>query len=167
MLTAGSKPVAVKASGDPVETGQLLYQLYSPTLVNAQQEYLAALAGGNRTLIGASRERLASLGVTATEIARLDRERRCSRLVSVYADTDGYAAALGAREGIYITPATEIMSIAQLDQVWVLVEVFERQAAWIQAGQQAEVELDYLPGQSWQGLVDYVYPELDPATRTL
>jgi Cu(I)/Ag(I) efflux system membrane fusion protein len=49
----------------------------------------------------------------------------------------------------------------------VLVEVFERQAAWIEAGQQAEVELDYLPGQSWQGIVDYVYPELDPTTRTL
>ena len=59
------------------------------------------------------------------------------------------------------------MSIAQLDQVWVLVEVFERQASWIGAGQQAEVELDYLPGQSWQGVVDYIYPELDPMTRTL
>ena len=59
------------------------------------------------------------------------------------------------------------MSVAKLDQVWVLAEVFERQAAWIEAGQQAEVELDYLPGQSWQGVVDYVYPELDPSTRTL
>lgn len=159
--------LAVKAAGDPVETGQLLYQLYSPTLVNAQQEYLAALNGGNQTLIGASRERLASLGVTASEVSRLDRERSASRLVSVYANVNGYAADLGVREGIYITPATEIMSIAQLDQVWVLVEVFERQASWISEGQQAEVELDYLPGQSWQGIVDYIYPELDPMTRTL
>ncbi len=85
----------------------------------------------------------------------------------MYADRDGYAASLGVREGIYITPATEIMSIAQLDQVWVLVEVFERQASWISEGQQAQVELDFLPGQSWQGIVDYVYPELDPVTRTL
>lgn len=159
--------LAVKASGDPVSNGQLLFQLYSPTLVNAQQEYLAALSGGNRTLIGASRARLESFGVTATEIARLDSERSANRLVSIYADADGYAAELGVREGIYITPATEIMSIAQLDQVWVLVEVFERQAAWISIGQQAEVELDYLPGQSWQGVVDYIYPELDPSTRTL
>ncbi|MDH3441809.1 MAG: efflux RND transporter periplasmic adaptor subunit, partial [Gammaproteobacteria bacterium] len=141
--------LAVKAAGDPVETGQLLYQLYSPTLVNAQQEYLAALNGGNRTLIGASRERLQSLGVTSSEISRLDRERTANRLVSVYANVNGYAADLGVREGIYITPATEIMSIVQLDQVWVLVEVFERQASWIGVGQQAEVELDYLPGQSW------------------
>ena len=86
--------LAVKAAGDPVTSGQLLYQLYSPTLVNAQQEYLAALSGGNQTLVGASRERLASLGVTASEVSRLERERTANRLVSVYADTDGYACLL-------------------------------------------------------------------------
>ena len=159
--------LAVKAAGDPVERGQLLYQLYSPTLVNAQEEYLAALNGGNDNLRRASRERLQALGVTESEIARLESDRRANRLVSVVADSDGYAVSLGVREGIYITPATDIMSIARLDDVWVLVEVFERQAAWIQAGQQAEVELDYVPGQSWQGSVDYIYPELDPQSRTL
>ncbi|MDA0679880.1 MAG: efflux RND transporter periplasmic adaptor subunit [Proteobacteria bacterium] len=159
--------LAVKSAGDPIAAGQLLFEIYSPTLVNAQQEYLAALRGGNATLVNASRERLQSLGVAGAAIVRLDSQRAVSRLVSVYAESDGYAANLGVREGIYITPATEIMSVARLDPVWVLVEVFERQAAWITVGQQAEVELDYLPGQSWQGTVDYIYPELDPLTRTL
>ena len=59
------------------------------------------------------------------------------------------------------------MSIAKLDRVWVLAEVFERQADWIQPGQRAEVELDYLPGKRLQGTVDYIYPELDLKTRTL
>jgi Cu(I)/Ag(I) efflux system membrane fusion protein len=59
------------------------------------------------------------------------------------------------------------MSIAELDSVWVLVEVFERQVAWVKAGQRAEVILDYLPGEVLQGTVDYVYPELDSKTRTL
>jgi Cu(I)/Ag(I) efflux system membrane fusion protein len=71
------------------------------------------------------------------------------------------------REGIFVTPATNVMSIARLDRVWVLAEVFERQAAWVSAGQTAEVTLDYLPGDRWQGRVDYVYPELDPQTRAL
>ena len=159
--------LAVKAAGDPVAPGQLLYQLYSPTLVNAQQEYLAALNSGNSSLQRASRERLQALGVTTSEIERLDRERRANRLISVFAEAEGFAATLGAREGVYITPATEIMSIARLDEVWMLVEVFERQASWIRDGQEAQVELDYAPGQSWQGTVDYVYPELDPMTRTL
>ena len=159
--------LAITASGDPIEKDQLLFELYSPTLVNAQEEYLAAKNTGNGTLLAASRERLLALGVTAGEIARLDRERQVRRLVSVFASRAGYAAQLGIREGIYVTPATEIMSIAALDQVWVLAEVFERQASWIRIGQQAEVELDYLPGQGWQGTVDYIYPELDPTTRTL
>jgi len=159
--------LAVKATGDPVERGQLLFELYSPTLVNAQEEYLAARRSGNTTLLTASRSRLDALGVTASEISRLDRARTVNRLISIYSDADGYSVKLGIREGIYVTPATEIMSIAELDQVWVLAEVFERQAAWIEVGQQAEVELDYLPGQSWQGTVDYIYPELDPKTRTL
>ncbi|MCH7686113.1 MAG: efflux RND transporter periplasmic adaptor subunit, partial [Planctomycetes bacterium] len=60
-----------------------------------------------------------------------------------------------------------VMAIATLDRVWVLAEVLERQAAWIEAGQLAEVELEHLPGQRLQGTVDYVYPELDRKTRTL
>ena len=159
--------LAIKAAGDPVRRDQLIFELYSPTLVNAQEEYLVARNSGNATLLRASRERLGSLGVTDSEISRLDRERTVDRLISIFSNTDGYAASLGVREGIYITPATEVMSIVELDQVWVLAEVFERQAAWIEEGQQAEVEFDYLPGQSWQGIVDYVYPELDPVTRTL
>ena len=159
--------LATKASGDPVQEGQLLFELYSPTLVNAQQEYLAALASNNNALRNASRDRLTALGVTRSEIERLERERTPIQRVRVFAESDGVIAHLGVREGIFVTPATEIMSVARLDRVWVLAEVFERQAAWVEPGQAAEVELDYLPGRSWQGVVDYVYPELDPTTRTL
>ncbi len=155
------------ATGDPVRKGQLLFELYSPTLVNAQQEYLAALSSSNAGLRAASRDRLAALGVTAREIARLDKERTASQRVRVYAETDGVIASLGVREGMFVTPATEVMSIAQLDKVWVVAEVFERQSAWVEPGQSATVELDYLPGIVLSGTVDYVNPELDPKTRTL
>ncbi|MGI9237498.1 MAG: efflux RND transporter periplasmic adaptor subunit [Woeseiaceae bacterium] len=159
--------LATKASGDPVSKGQLLFELYSPALVNAQQEYLTALSSNNTMLRGASRDRLIALGLTESEIARLDKERVAMQRVRVYAQQDGVIAHLGAREGIFVTPATEVMSVAQLDRVWVLAEVFERQAAWVRPGQRATVELDYLPGEVLSGTVDYVYPELDPQTRTL
>lgn len=159
--------LATKASGDPVRKGQLLFELYSPTLVNAQQEYLTALKSKNTPLRNASRDRLIALGVTSGEIARLEKERVALQRVRVYAEGNGVIAHLGVREGIFVTPATEIMSVAQLDRVWVLAEVFERQAAWVRPGQRATVELDYLPGKELQGSVDYVYPELDPHTRTL
>ncbi len=159
--------LATTASGDPVTKGQLLFELYSPTLVNAQQEYLAALSSSNAGLQSASRDRLVALGVTSREIERLDRERTASRLIRVYAETDGVIAHLGVREGMFVTPATEVMSVAQLDKVWVVAEVFERQSAWVAPGQSASVELDYLPGMVLSGTVDYVNPELDPKTRTL
>jgi Cu(I)/Ag(I) efflux system membrane fusion protein len=157
----------VTASGDPVTRGQLLFELYSPTLVNAQQEFLAALASNNAKLVDASRERLRSLGVSATDVARLEREREIRQRIRVFAESDGVVADLGVREGTFITPATRTMSVVRLDRVWVLAEVFERQAAWVAPGQSASVQLDYRPGLELTGVVDYVYPELDAETRTL
>ena len=157
----------ITATGDPVSRGQTLFELYSPTLVNAEEEYLTALRSGNSTLLTASRERLAALGVSSGEINRLKQSRIVNQRMAVTAQRDGIVADLGVREGQFITPASDVMSIANLDRVWVLAEVFERQADWIQPGQRAEVELDYLPGKRLQGTVDYVYPELDPKTRTL
>ena len=156
-----------KATGDPVKKGQLLFELYSPTLVNAQEEFLTATNSGSKTLLKASRDRLAALGVSDSAVARLEKERSVQQRVRVYAESDGVIANLGVREGIYITPATEIMAVAKLDRVWVIAEVFERQSAWVAPGQKAMVELDYLPGKRLEGTVDYVYPELDPKTRTL
>jgi Cu(I)/Ag(I) efflux system membrane fusion protein len=159
--------LATTATGDPVRKGQLLFELYSPTLVNAQQEYLAALASSNAGLKNASRDRLAALGLTQSDIARLDRERAVQQRVRVFAESGGVVAGLGVREGMFGTPATEVMSVAQLDKVWIVAEVFERQSAWVEPGQQAAVQLDYLPGTTLRGTVDYVNPELDPKTRTL
>ena len=159
--------LVVKAAGDSVADGQLLFELYSPTLVNAQQEYLAALRGNSPVLLEASRERLEALGVTADEIRQLESSRTVRRRVSFFAPSDGVVVMLGVREGMYVTPATDAMAIANLDSVWVIAEVLERQAGWVASGQAATVRLDYLPGETFAGIVDYVYPELDPVTRTL
>jgi len=157
----------ITATGDPVRQGQTLFELYSPTLVNAEEEYLTALRSSNVALLKASRERLIALGISVSEIDRLERTRVVNQRMAVTASRDGIVADLAVREGAYITPATEVMSVANLDRVWVLAEIFERQADWIQAGQRAEVALDYLPGKRLQGTVDYIYPELDLVTRTL
>ncbi len=159
--------LVTNASGDPVAKGQLLFELYSPTLVSAQEEYLAALRSSNSALRNASRNRLVALGVTSTEIRRLDKERSVRQRIPVHAMADGVVVNLGVRHGMFVTPSIEVMSIASLDSIWVLAEVFERQAAWVKPGQPATVNLDYLPGETLRGTVDYVYPELNPKTRTL
>jgi Cu(I)/Ag(I) efflux system membrane fusion protein len=159
--------LVTSATGDPITKGQLLFELYSPTLVNAQQEYLAALASKNAGLQNASRDRLTALGIKDREIKRLEDERTVSQRIQVRAESNGVVAHLGIREGMFVTPATEVMTIAHLDKVWVVADVFERQSALVEPGQTATVELDYLPGTTLRGTVDYVNPELDPRTRTL
>jgi Cu(I)/Ag(I) efflux system membrane fusion protein len=159
--------LATTAKGDPVRKGQLLFELYSPTLVSAQEEFLSALRSGNAALKSASKERIAALGVTASEISRLEKERTVRQRIPVHATTDGVVAHLGVRHGMFVSPSSEVMSIAKLDSVWVLAEVLGRQTTWVEPGQDAVVTLDNLPGTTLHGTVDYIYPELDPVTRTL
>lgn len=159
--------MAVKAEGERVSRGDLLFELYSPDLINAQEEYVQALASGNASLVRASKERLITLGLEEAQIKALRRSRKTHRLVKVYAPQDGIVSSLKVGEGMFVKPATTIMTLADLSRVWVLAEVFERQADWVAVGQAAEVRLPYLPGRVWEGRVEYIYPELSAKTRTL
>jgi Cu(I)/Ag(I) efflux system membrane fusion protein len=159
--------LAVESEGERVTRGQRLFNLYSPALVNAQEEFVQALVGGNKGLIRASRSRLTALGIPGSQIKRLEKERKASQTIPIYAPQDGVVASLSVRDGMYIKPATRVMSLADLSSVWLLAEVFERQADWVEVNQPAEVTLAFLPGRTWEGRVEYIYPSLDPKTRTL
>ncbi|MDP6352383.1 MAG: efflux RND transporter periplasmic adaptor subunit [Alphaproteobacteria bacterium] len=159
--------LAVKAVGEHVAKGQILFEIYSPTLVNAQAELLQAYATGGQGLIEASWRRLQSLAVSDRQMHTLVDTGRVAELVTVYASQQGVVSDLGVAEGMYAEPSTMIMTLADLSTVWLLVEVFEQQAGWISPGLPAEVRLPYAPGRIWQGRVEYVYPEVDPRTRTL
>ncbi len=159
--------LVVQSEGERVKQGERLFSLYSPELVNAQEEFVQALKIGNAGLIRASRDRLAALGISASQIKRLEKDRKPSQTVPVYAPQDGVVASLSVRDGMYIKPATRVMSLADLSSVWLLAEVFERQADWVKVGQPTEVKLAFLPGHTWEGKVEYIYPSLDAKTRTL
>lgn len=157
----------VKAIGDEVEQGQALYDLYSPELVNAQKEMLVALKQADQQLIDAARKRLRALKMSTDFIEQLIKTKQVRQTVTFYTPQSGVVKNLKIREGYYVQPGTTMMSIGQLDHVWVEAEVFEREASLVQAGIPASMTLDYLPGRVWQGQVDYVYPSLDVQNRTL
>ncbi len=159
--------LTVQSEGDRVQKGQLLFKLYSPELVNAQEEYLQALTIGSTTLIYASKQRLFALGVPSSEIKRLDRERIAQQAISYYAPQDGVVSSLKVRDGMFVKPENQIATLADLSTVWVTAEVFERQSSWVEVGQPAEVRFSYLPGEKFEGQVEYVYPNLDRMTRAL
>jgi len=157
----------IKSEGERVKKGQLLFEVYSPELVNAQEEYLQAIRSGHKGLTSASRERLEALGISGEQVTRISKKRKASQFVKVFAKQDGIIAKLSVREGMFVMPQKEVMSLADLSSVWILAEVFESQADWVKSGQTAEVRLSYLPGRQWEGEVEYIYPSLDPKTRTL
>jgi Cu(I)/Ag(I) efflux system membrane fusion protein len=157
----------IATAGDHVAKGELLFELYSPTLATAQEEFLQALRAGSAPLIAASRQRLDALGMPSRVVAELERSRRVTPRVAFAAEQDGVVAELNVREGMYVTPATIVVSLAQLDSVWVLAEVFEAQQAWVSAGQTAEIAAAAYPGRVWKGVVDFIYPEIEPQSRAL
>jgi len=116
--------LGVAASGDRVSKGQTLFELYSPALVSAQEEYLAAKRSGNKHLLKASTTRLYALGITAQQVKALARQGEVEQTISVVAENDGIVIAMNVSKGMYIKPATEVMSFGSLDAVWVLGEVF-------------------------------------------
>jgi Cu(I)/Ag(I) efflux system membrane fusion protein len=157
----------VRAAGDSVRRGQLLAGIYSPDLLATQQELLIALGANDPQLIAAVRRRLALFGLSETQIAHVVRTQQVERRVDYYAPFDGYVMDLGARQGAQVQPGTMLFQLAALNSVWVTAEVPETQAAWLKPGDRAELEVPALPGERFEGQVDYLYPELNQATRTL
>ncbi|CAE6944531.1 Belongs to the membrane fusion protein (MFP) (TC 8.A.1) family [Vibrio sp. B1FIG11] len=157
----------INAVGEKVKKGDVLFTLYSPELVKAQEELLNAYRTGRQGLVKGATERLVTLGVDRAQIKSITRSGKASQTIEIKAPADGVIASLNVREGGYLSPAQAVISAGPLDNVWVDAEVFERQAHWMKAGSQATMTLDAIPGNEWQGVVDYVYPILDPKTRTL
>jgi Cu(I)/Ag(I) efflux system membrane fusion protein len=158
--------LSVRAMGETVQAGQLLFTLYSPMLESVQQEYLDALKIGNRELIDASRDRLRAVGLDAGTAARLAKSGRAAGRVPFHAPISGVITELEAREGAMLTPAMSAMTITELGSLWVVAEVPESQSAWVRQGTQAEVRFSSQPGAMIRGRVEYVYPELNMETRT-
>jgi len=156
-----------KVVGEEVKKGELIFELYSPELVNAQIEFVQALRLKQSPLITASGERLKALGMAKEQIVTLQKTGEVKQLIEVRAPQDGIIIALNIGEGMHVTPGTTIFSLADLSTIWVKVDVFEGQSDWVKKGQQVTMTLPFLPGEKWSGEVDYVYPLVDVKSRTV
>ena len=161
----------VRAEGDPVKAGQKIADVYSPELLAAQHELVALTRVANvpdvDALRAAARERLRLLGMSGGEIRALEKSTTPRPRVGVYAPTAGIVRELGVREGAQVMPGQTIVQLAGLARVWVLAELTERQLGGAREGQAAEIRVDALPRASFTGKVDYIYPQLDAASRTV
>lgn len=158
--------LAVHTEGARVERGDVLFQFFAPALVSAQDEFVQALASEQDALVEATRRRLLALGLLPDQIESLRRSRKVRRLIDVKAQQSGHVISLNVRHGMFVKPELMVMSIADLSQIWVEVDVFERQIDWVELGQVARMRLPFAPERIWVGEVDYVYPTIRAESRT-
>ncbi|WP_394147965.1 efflux RND transporter periplasmic adaptor subunit, partial [Shewanella atlantica] len=167
--------LTIKSVGDKITKGQLLYEIYSPDLINAQDDFLLAQdtfkRSGNdanyKDLVRKAGLRLELLGFNKSQIKALAKSKETQYRVPFYAKSDGIVKALSVRDGMYIQPSTEVMSVVDLSKVWVIADVFENEQSWLEVGQEAEVSVPAMGLKGIEGQIDYIYPELDAVTRSL
>ena len=167
--------------GQEVQRGQPLLEIYSPELVATQEELLLAaryrdatgqspfdeVRSGGEALFSASKRRLAHWDIPERDIERLLRTGNVQRTLTLYAPEAGVVTRLGVRSGMEVQPNTNLYTIADLSKVWVLADVYEYELPWLELGQDAEVELSYLPGKPIRGKLTYIAPFLNPKTHTI
>ena len=159
--------LAVTAEGDTVARGQLLYQIYSPELVAAQKDFLASLNIGNKNRINATGQRLRSLGMQRTAIASLREKRELLERIPVYAEDSGIVQSLEARDGAYVKPGNIVLKLQSYIDVWVIASIVEQDINDVVSGIPVRLNFPSAPSAPATGIVDYVYPTIDPVTRTL
>ena len=169
----------VNQTGQRVTRGQTLFSLYSPELYNAEQDFLLATQGAATPSLspGSGPSRVETLGARraaapapARPERRADRRARQagapSESVPIASPASGFVIEKNVVEGASVDAGMRLFRIAALNKVWVEADVYEEDLAHVRVGQTATVTLDYLPGRAYDAKVAYVYPYLDPQTRT-
>lgn len=170
----------VNATGQPVTRGQPLFELYSPDLISAQQEYLTARSGetalgnseawlqsGMKKLTDGSLERLRNWGISEPELAHLRQQGEAQHTVVIRSLASGIVMEKSAVSGARAMAGDTLFKIADLSQVWIIAEIYEQDIGLIKLGQTVLATLDAYPGRTFNGKVGFIYPTLNPATRTV
>ncbi|MCB9866875.1 MAG: efflux RND transporter periplasmic adaptor subunit [Phycisphaerales bacterium] len=171
----------VDETGMHVRQGDPLFDVYSPKLYTAQEEYLAALRGAERLadstlpearaeaerLVEAARVQLKYFDVSDEQIDALRRTKEIRKTLTIHAPATGIVTAKMALEGMYVKPGMRLYTLADLATVWVYVDVYEYQLPWVRIGEEATMTLTYVPDETYRGAVVYIYPYLDERTRVV
>ncbi len=160
----------VNTTGAQVHRGDPLFEVYSPELYSAQTEYLLALRAGTNSGGAALREtartKLKFWDISDAQIAELEKTGQARKTLQVLAPIDGFVVEKMVVEGQMVDAGMKLYRLADLGLVWVHAQIYEQDLPFIRLGQEAVVSLTYLPDRKFRGRVTYIYPNLDPKTRT-
>jgi membrane fusion protein, copper/silver efflux system len=157
----------VDSTGKQVHKGEPLFDIYSPDLYSAQNEYVLALnQTGASGMKNSARQKLRLFDISENQITELERSRQAQRTLRVDAPIDGIVVEKMAVRGQMVEAGMKLYRLADLSIVWVQSQIYEQDLALLQLGQEAEVSLSYLPDRKFRGRVTYIYPTVDEKTRT-
>ncbi|MFZ3286444.1 MAG: efflux RND transporter periplasmic adaptor subunit [Telluria sp.] len=159
--------LSIRSEGETVRKGQVLAEFLSPEYLKSQDAYLAALIAGNVEQAALERNALRQFGVSEAVLDALQSTRQPAPRLVLRAPGDGVVVRLSGRAGQQVAPMSEVVTLSDLRSLSVLADVPESQADWIREGQAAQVLPNDNPGHAIAGRVDFVFPGLDPVTRTL
>jgi len=163
-----------------VNIGDPLFSLYSPQLVSTQQEYLLALksknilgnnefidiASASNSLLEATRRRLELWDISNNQIDELAKTQEVKESLIFYSPVQGHVSIKNVFENMYVEPNTTLYKIADHTTAWVQVDIYESELPLVKLGQGARMTLASYPGEAFDGNVTFIWPHLDPKTRT-
>src|SRR5678816_1944779 len=157
----------VDSTGKQVRKGEPLFDIYSPDLYSAQNEYvLAQNQAGGSGLKASARQKLKLFDISEDQIAQLEKSRQPQRTLRVDAPIDGIVVEKNAVQGQMVEAGMRLYRLADLGIVWVQSQIYEQDLSLLKLGQEAEVSLSYLPDRKFRGRITYIYPTVDEKTRT-
>lgn len=160
----------VEKTGDYINKGQSLFEIYSPDLVQAQNEYLIALSNnkdGNNSLVEASKKKLELFGLTTKQIQDIENSAKINLTLTYYSPVSGTVLEKKVQEGMYVNEGTAIYEVAELSTLWNLAEVNEADLSSIKIGSKVKLKVKAYPGEEFTGKVTFIYPVVNSQTRTV
>jgi Cu(I)/Ag(I) efflux system membrane fusion protein len=178
-ITGWIEKLHVNTTGETVEKGQSLLEIYSPELVSTQEEYLTSLKSyqelkdspyeearkGASGLLNSTRKRLEYWDIDKDQIENLERSGEIKKTLTLYSPATGVVLHKNTIEGAYVKAGSDLFRIADMSTVWVLAHIYEYELPYIKLGQKAQISLPYMPGESFEGKLIYIYPYLNQKTR--
>lgn len=175
----------INVTGQYVKKGAPLAEIYSPELYASQQEFLNVLkwakkqeagkqtdqvskmvAVDTESILNAARQRLKFWDISDAQIDKIEKTGKPVRTLTLHAPVSGYVIQKSALQGMRVMPGEKLFDVADLSSLWITAEIYQYELPLIKPGQQARINLSYLPGQEFSSKIDYVYPSLSAETRT-
>ncbi len=180
-FTGWIEKTLVNTTGQKVNKGDILLEIYSPKLVSTQEEYLdtyvklvqakqenrTAVISNLTSILASTRKRLEYFDISLDQIDALERTGEVHKTLAIRSPFNGIVDKKHALDGMDVKPGMELYTISDLSEVWVYADLFEYEVPWVKVGQNAIMTLSYAPGKKFKGAVQYIYPYLEEKTRTV